>query len=42
MQRLDFRHSYRGTNVWNRFRDRLVYIPGALVLAYGIWLSLTA
>lgn len=24
-----------------RLRDRLVYLPGALVLAYGFWLTLT-
>jgi hypothetical protein len=25
-----------------RLRDGLVYLPGALVLAYGFWLTLTA
>ena len=42
MQRQEYRHSYRGTSIWYRFRQRLVYLPGALVLAYGFWLSLTA
>ena len=42
MHRLDYRHSYRSSNLWMRFRQRLVYLPGALVLAYGFWLSLNA
>ena len=42
MQRLEYRHNYRNTNLWMRFRQWLVYLPGALVLAYGFWLSLTA
>ena len=25
-----------------RMLDRLLYLPGALVLVYGFWLSLTA
>jgi len=27
---------------WSRIRERLVYLPGGLVLLYGFWLSLTA
>ena len=42
MQRLDDRHSYRGTTIWMRFKQRLVYLPGALILLYGFWLSLGA
>ena len=26
---------------WSRIRERLVYVPGAIVLAYGFWLSVT-
>lgn len=41
MQRLYDRHRYRNASIWLRFRQRLVYLPGALVLLYGFWLSLT-
>jgi len=27
---------------WPRLQERLVYLPGAMVLIYGLWLSLTA
>ena len=26
---------------WSRVRERLVYLPGGLILLYGFWLSLT-
>jgi len=26
---------------WSRLRRRLIYLPGAIILAYGLWLSLT-
>ena len=32
------KHSVSRVRLW----DRLLYLPGALVLAYGFWLSLTA
>jgi hypothetical protein len=25
---------------WSRIRDRLVYLPGAFILGYGLWLAL--
>jgi hypothetical protein len=27
---------------WSRLTNRLVYLPGAAILAYGFWLTLTA
>ena len=27
---------------WRRLKNRLVYVPGAAILAYGFWLTLTA
>ncbi len=41
MQKQDYRLQSKNTKTWFRMRDRLVYIPGVLVLVYGIWLSLT-
>lgn len=26
---------------WLHLKQRLVYLPGAVILAYGFWLSLT-
>lgn len=28
--------------VWNRIKERLIYLPGAVVLVYGFWLSFNA
>jgi hypothetical protein len=27
---------------WSRLTNRLVYLPGAAILAYGFWLTFTA
>ncbi len=42
MQSLEYRHSRRDAGPWNRLLQRLVYLPGAFVMAYGLWLSLNA
>ncbi len=42
MQKQDYHWQSKNTKAWFRVRDRLVYIPGALVLVYGLWLSLSA
>ena len=42
MQPLDYRYPRRAAGLWNRLAERLVYLPGALVLIYGFWLSLSA
>jgi len=26
---------------WSALKDRLVYLPGAAIMAYGLWLTLT-
>lgn len=26
---------------WSRLRERLIYLPGGLILLYGLWLTLT-
>ena len=41
MHKLDF-HLRRGVSGWTRIRERLIYLPGAVVLIYGFWLSLSA
>jgi hypothetical protein len=42
MQILERRDQGKVINTWILFSHRLVYLPGALVLIYGFWLSLTA
>lgn len=42
MQRLDYRLHYKSSSFWTRFKQNLVYLPGALVIVYGFWLTLTA
>jgi len=41
MQRQPHNNRVRDLNSRLRLADRLVYLPGALVLAYGFWLTLT-
>ena len=42
MYKLEDRYSHRGMRPRHKLSQRLVYLPGALVLLYGFWLSLTA
>ena len=42
MQKQTYHLQNKHINLWFHVRDRLVYIPGALILIYGFWLSLTA
>ncbi len=41
MQRQPHIALVRALNIRLQLTDRLVYLPGALVLAYGFWLTLT-
>ena len=40
MQRQHYHLENKDLNIWFNIWDRLVYIPGALVMLYGLWLSL--
>ena len=42
MRKQDYSLEIKGGDIRNTLLQRLVYIPGALILAYGRWLSLTA
>jgi len=42
MRKRQHRLQINDVDIRKTLLDRLVYIPGALVLAYGFWLSLTA
>ena len=39
MHRRDYQNQTDG--YWRKISARLVYLPGALILAYGAWLTLT-
>ena len=41
MQHSNLRDQRKPFNSFNRRLERLVYLPGALILAYGLWLALT-
>jgi len=41
MQRQVYCLENKDFNIWFHIWDRLIYIPGALVMLYGFWLSLT-
>jgi hypothetical protein len=42
MQKQDIRQPVRHSALWPRLRQSLIYLPGALVLLYGLWLALIA
>ena len=42
MQTPEARYQGKVINTWILCSNRLVYLPGAVVLIYGFWLSLTA
>jgi hypothetical protein len=42
MRKQDYRLPIKDGDIRNTLLQRLVYIPGALILVYGCWLSLTA
>ena len=41
MQQFDIRDKKKGLAFQPRLVDRLIYLPGAAVMLYGLWLSLT-
>lgn len=40
MQTVDYRINQHKPALWNRIRAKLIYLPGAMIIAYGSWLSL--
>ena len=40
MERQNYQNQF--STDWSRLKDRLLYLPGALILGYGFWLTLTA
>jgi len=41
MQQFDIRGEHKNLAFRLRLLDRLIYLPGAAVMAYGLWLALT-
>ncbi len=41
MRHGNIRDQRKTLNPFNRRLERLMYLPGALILAYGLWLVLT-
>ena len=37
----DFRIQNKLSPGWSRLINRLIYVPGAAVILYGVWLSIT-
>jgi len=40
MRHSNIRNQRKTHTPFNRRLERLIYIPGALILAYGLWLAL--
>ncbi len=41
MRQQPIRNHRKSYTPFNRQFERLLYLPGALILAYGLWLALT-
>ena len=41
MQPFDTRNEQKNMIFRPRLMDRLIYIPGAVIMLYGLWLALT-
>lgn len=41
MQQFDTRHERKTLTFQPGFLDKLIYLPGAVVMLYGLWLTLT-
>jgi len=41
MQQLHYREQRKLPTIWSKLTNRLVYLPGAAIILYGLWLSMT-
>ena len=41
MYHLDIRAKRKSSPAWSRLVNRVIYVPGAAVIMYGLWLSVT-
>ncbi len=41
MQQYEYHDQRRTTGYRLKFGERLIYLPGAAIIVYGIWLALT-
>jgi len=41
MRQFDIHDERKNTHFAPRFLDKLIYLPGAVIMLYGLWLALT-
>ncbi len=41
MQQFDIYSERRQQPGWSKFIDRIIYLPGAVVIVYGLWLAIS-
>ncbi len=39
MQQFDIYSERRPRASWSKFFDKIIYLPGAVVIVYGLWLA---
>jgi len=39
MQQIHFRDRQKPPTTWEKLTNRLIYLPGAAIILYGLWLS---
>jgi len=42
MQTIFYRDQGKLPTIWSKLSNRLIYLPGAVIMLYGIWLLLSA
>ena len=41
MEQSAYRDQRKLTTTWSMLKQRIIYLPGAVIILYGFWLSLT-
>jgi len=41
MEQLSYRDQRKLITGWSKLKQRIIYLPGAVIILYGFWLSLT-
>ena len=41
MEQLNYRYQRKLPITWSNLKQRMIYLPGAAIILYGFWLSLT-
>jgi hypothetical protein len=41
MEQYNYRDQHKALSTWSKLKQGIIYLPGAAIILYGVWLSLT-